>query len=512
MAGRVPNGVRDELMTLFRERICDKMGITPLLHQRRWWCAGDGVELQEHIEDPINGVPVMLPDGSVIRCATLPRMRGGVQTRARVIADLAAFKSGKSFSSALWTCGIAAVPGGKVSLIGIEYDAVAPEFDYICEFLLSSRGMGIKAVSLQNRPRDGKMWLELPGGVTIDARSWERKESLKGKEADIYLFAEAYQLPGLECYTAIKQNLVARSGYAVFPTTPDRPWLKDLHDRGHDNPDFPDWECICCVPRSENHYTYSAKEEKEDRSLLTTEKFNIAHYGKLGDFVGKVFNYSRGQVIFTPSSHPDLFQAGEFKLPNGWEIVGGADTGTFTSALLVAFDPNGLAYVIEEFPNYRYVAGKIERNEAESIPSWARRVTDITTRYKARANFWADANTQFKPELRNYHVHLLSETTPVEARTEITREYFEHGRIFLAPWLSILPFELENAAWPEEASSAGKFARVKDRDHTLDCLEHILAKRPYGRIPASSILKGGWAAGEGLKRRSSTHNVHLGRL
>jgi hypothetical protein len=48
--------------------------------------------------------------------------------------------------------------------------------------------------------------------------------------------------------------------------------------------------------------------------------------------------------------------------------------------------------------------------------------------------------------------------------------------------LSILPFELENACWPEEASAAGKFARVKDRDHTLDCLEHILSKRPHGSI------------------------------
>lgn len=125
---------------------------------------------------------------------------------------------------------------------------------------------------------------------------------------------------------------------------------------------------------------------------------------------------------------------------------------------------------------------------------------------------WADPNSQFKSELRNYGVTLLPAKVPVETRTEVTREYFEHGRIHLAPWLSVLPFEIENASWPEEASATGKFARVKDRDHTLDPLEHILARRPFGR----TIIQGkhrDWASSMGLKRKTGRGgNIHLGRL
>lgn len=460
--------------------------MAPLIHQRKWWCAADGLELLEGIEDA-NGATVTLPSGDVALWGTQKRPRGN----ARVIADLGAFKSGKSWSAGMWLSGFAAVPGALISLVGSEYDIVSPEFNYLCEFLLSSRGMGLKYSSLQNRPRDGKMWLELENGVTYDARSWERKESLKGKERDAYLFCEAYQLPGLECYTSIKQNLVARDGYAIFPTTPDRPWVKIFHENGHGA--IYDWECVCGVPREQNIHTYSRREEEMDKTLMTSEKFQIAHYGKMGDFVGRVFNYQRGSVQFTPQSHPELYADGKtFQIPKDWEIVGGSDTGTYYTALAVAFSPKGEAFIVGEWPNYRYVAGSAERDEDVTIPLWARRVDQGIRRLGGRPNLWADKNSQFKKELQAYGVTLLPATAPVETRTEITREYFQHEKIFLAPWLSILPFELENAAWPEEASAAGKFSRVKDRDHTLDCLEHILARRPHGKPSPNSAGRGLW--------------------
>jgi hypothetical protein len=179
---------------------------------------------------------------------------------------------------------------------------------------------------------------------------------------------------------------------------------------------------------------------------------------------------------------------------------------------LVAFSPSGDAFVIEEFPNYRYVAGTPERDEQVSIPQWANQVSSRTYELGGRPNFWADPNSQFKGELRNYHMTLLPAKVPVETRTEIAREYFEHGKIFLAPWLAVLPFELENAAWPEEASLSGKFSRVKDRDHTLDPIEHILARRPMGRIHQDDLPKGSWAAGAGLRKIAKGGNIHLGRL
>lgn len=508
MAGYFPNHVRDEILTKFREAICAKMGLTPLVHQRKWWAASDGLVLMD--EPHPDGQAVMLDDKSIVKLEVQPRSYG----RARVIADLGAFKSGKSFGTGLWAAGFGAINDARVSLVGNEYSMTEPEFNYIAEFLLSESGMGLKYNSYINRPRQGDLFLELRNGARFEAKSWERKDALKGKEMDCYVFCEAYQLPGLECFTDVRQNLVARDGFAIFPTTPDRPWVKELHDKGHGAEAFPQWECFCGVPRKENPFTYSEAQEIQDRDLLTSEKFEIAHHGRLGEFVGRVFQYARGDKQFTATSHPTLFPDGTtsregLKIPTGWTIIGGADTGTYYSSLLVAFDPDGNAFVLDEFPNYRYVAGKPERNESLTIPQWAANVVNRTYQLGGRPNFWADPNTQFKHELRNYGINLLADRELVEARTEVTREYFQHGRIFLSPWLTVLPFELENACWPEEASASGKFARVKDRDHTLDDLEHILVRRPFGRIVVARP-KGSFAAEQGWKRRSKKGNVHLG--
>jgi hypothetical protein len=248
---------------------------------------------------------------------------------------------------------------------------------------------------------------------------------------------------------------------------------------------------------------------------MTKEKFAIHYEGQLGDFIGHVFNYAQGSRTFNAASHPALFSGPQtdranLRIPPGWEVVSGADTGTFYSALVVAFDPDGNAYVIEEFPNYRYIAGEPERDEALSIPQWAGKVTRRLSQLGARALLWADPNSQFKGELRNYGLTLLPARVPVETRTEIAREYFEHGKIFFAPWLRELPFEIENAAYPEEATASGKFARVKDRDHILDPLEHILARRPLGKHHNLKPQYRDWADSQGWRRKTGTKNTHLG--
>jgi hypothetical protein len=503
VAGKIDVATRNEIISLFREQVCEKMEVAPFLHQRQVWAASDGLELTGDVSE--DGLSVRLETGEVTRAAYRPRPLG----RARFLADLGAFKIGKSYGAALWASGFAAVPGAVVNLVGLEYDICEPEFTYLAEFLLSSTGMGLKADSFQNRPRDGKMYMDLPNGAKFVARSWERKDSLKGKEIDAYIYCEAYQLPGIECFTSFSQNLRARRGYAYFATTPDRPWIKLLHELGHG--EDPEWHCTCSVPADANPFTFDRTSKERDKKLMTTEKYLIHYEGQMGDFVGRVFNYAKGQRTFGPDTHPHLFRDGRLIIPDGWEIVNGADTGTFYTALTVAFSPDGEAFVIDEFPNYRYVAGSPERDEQLSIPRWARTVSHTVSSLGGRPAFWADPNSQFKAELRNYQMILLPARAPVEARTEITREYFEHNRIWLSRHLDVLPFELENACWPEEASMSGKFARVKDRDHTLDCLEHILARRPFGRIAPGSIKKGSWAAGAGLKRRTHDGNVHLGR-
>jgi hypothetical protein len=494
-------------MSLFRERVCERLGVVPFRHQREVWAAGDGLILGDPVDDPSKGLSCR-QDGSIVYYEALPRLGG----RARVLADLGAFKIGKSYGAALWASGFAAVPGARVNFIGLEYDICEPEFSYLVEFLLSERGMNLKADSLQNRPRDGKMYLDLSNGAQFTARSWERKDSLKGKEIDAYVYCEAYQLPDISCYTDFKQNLSAREGYAYIATTPDRPWVKVFHEHGHGIE--LDWHCTCNVARKVNSYTYSAKDEELDKGLMTSEKYAIAHLGQMGSFIGKVYPYERGQRQFNATTHPHLFRDGRtsrdnFVMPPSWDVVGGADTGTFYSSVLVAFDQDGFAYVIDEFPNYRYVGQRPDRDVAITIPGWGMNVARNLHSNGSRAILWADPNSQFKGELLNYGITLLPQKVPVETRTEITREYFQHNRIYLAPWLDVLPFELENAEWPEETSATGAYKRVKDRDHTLDCLEHILARRPYGRIQTSKGTMT-WAESQGWKKTRQSGNIHLG--
>lgn len=513
MASRVPNDRRDEVFTLFRERVFEQNDWAPFPHQRAWIAASDGLVLQP-VPDP-SGQTVRLANGFVDRWAVTPRKEG----RARFLSDLGAFKIGKSMSAGMWATGFAVIPDARVSLVGLEYDICAPEFDYICDALLSEKGMNLKYDSLQNRPRDGKMWLDFPNGARYEARSWERKDSLKGKEIDAYIYCEAYQLPGIECFTSFSQNLRARRGYAVFATTPDRPWIQQLHELGHGGD--PEWHCTCGVDASINPYTYDAAARVRDEKLMTREKFAIHYGGQLGDYVGRVYGYQRGQNQFNPGTHPELFRGSEgnrdaLVVPDGWDIVGSIDTGGYYTGLLVAFNPSGDAFVLDEFPNYSYVAGSLERDESITIPQWARTCDGVRAKLgrgtPTSGGWWADRNSQFKRELSHYGINLLPSSHPLETRTEITREYFQHGKVFLAPWLSVLPFEIENAQWPEEATAAGRFARVKDRDHTLDCLEHVLSRRPRGKIPSTKGKQTwlqNWAALNGAKKTPGG-NIHLG--
>ena len=485
----VPVPLRDRLMSEFRRFLCAKTDFIPFTHQAAWWATTDGYDLtdeacDEHEEGP--SIEVREPDGTIVTRRLPPRPQG----RAKVVAELGAYKSGKSAGAGIWAAACAAVPYAKVFLVGNEYDMCAPEFDYLLEALCSERGLNQKPQSLQNRPKDGRLWLELENGARFEARSWERAESLKGKEVDAYIYCEAYQLPGIECFTSVSQNLRVRKGYAVFPTTPDRPWVGVFHEHGHDHPDFPDWVCKCGIAATVNPYSFDQTAMDRDRNLLTREKFSIAYFGKLGDFVGRVYNYQRGEREISVESHPRLWHTADdgpvrpnLAIPPDWKIEIGADTGTYCAALAVAVSPDGSAVIVDEVTNYRYVANTPELDPDSSILRWTDAVREMAYRWGARPIAWVDSNSQFKAECAHHGLQLLANKRGREARTEAARQYFQHQQIALAPWLSMLPYELEYAQWPEKTTSAGKYERLKEHDHVLDCLEHVLSRHPRGRLP-----------------------------
>ena len=522
---KVPLALRDRLITEFRQHICTELNYIPLLAQAQWWAATDGKEvIDAEIEpdSPNDKVLVKLADDSTQWCPIVPRPAG----RAKVGALLAAYKMGKSWSAGVWASGFAAVPESKVVLVGLEYDMCAAEFDVILETLLSTSGLGLKAASLQNRPKDGRLWLQLENGARFEARSWERSESLKGKEVDCYIFSEAYQLPGIECFTSVAQNLRARNGYAVFPTTPDRPWVQIFHENGHGHRDFPAWSCHCGVPASANPYTFDQSMMDRDAHLMTREKFNIAYLGKLGDFVGRVYAYQRGDKQFNAKTHPHLWHnapdgptRANLRIPSDWRVEIGADTGSFCAAVVVAFDPEGNAYVLDEIVNYSYLAGQPELDPAISLVTYADNFKRCAALHQARPIAWCDSNSQFKAEFTHHGVTLMANMrggrvgAGREVRTEAGRQYFQHNVIWFAPWLKILPYEVENAQWPPKATASGRYERLKVNDHALDSLEHVLSRHPRGTIakPETMPELPGMMVPPRLRRRRHNHgDPHLG--
>lgn len=323
---------RTALVAAYRRRVLQANGLHWLAHQAEWVLASEGWSLLPYAPSPGDHyVDVVLPLAStppaalivdrlvvreipcaLVRRAVVPRSGGA----AAIIADLAAFKAGKSFAAALWASGYAVLPDANVDFIGFEYSTCEPEFNYLVDFLCSESGMGMPYLVLHNDAAHGRMKLVLKEpsgkrGATFVCKSWERKESLKGKKRDAYVYCEAYQLPGLEVYTSLSQNLRERRGAALFPTTPDRPWVGVFHDYGHGQD--PDWHCTCCVDANQNPFTFDQKardrDDPEHGGIMTREKFAIAWQGKLGRFIGRVYDFSRGDLerYFTPDTHPHLW-------------------------------------------------------------------------------------------------------------------------------------------------------------------------------------------------------------
>ncbi|NBU11807.1 MAG: hypothetical protein EBS84_22885, partial [Proteobacteria bacterium] len=142
-------------------RQSSKYEITPFPHQAEWILAGEGWTLTDQAPQP--GQPsqlVMLEDEAIEPRLIVPRPGGP----AHVLADLAGFKGGKSWSGAMWMSGYAGVDGA-VDIIGLEYDTCEPEFNYLLEFLLSERGLGLATTSLRNNKKDGAMWFTLENGA-----------------------------------------------------------------------------------------------------------------------------------------------------------------------------------------------------------------------------------------------------------------------------------------------------------------------------------------------------------
>lgn len=327
---------RDAAIAQFRRSICESVvgpdgkPLLPLRAQAEWQLATEGWTLSPEPPEPGDYYHrLLIPDALVapfamvagrrtvndIACSeVLQKIEPRVGGAAHICAALEAFKAGKSYWTSLWTAGFAAVPRVKVQLVALEYANAEMEFSYLADFLLSDRPRGLKMPYdvYHNDKRNGKMRIVLRHLKTeFEVMSWNNRESLKGKKVIAYVYCEAYQLPDFSVYTTLAQNLRELRGFALFPTTPDRPWVGVFHDYGHGQD--PDWHCTCCVDANENPFTYDQKardrDDPEKGGIMTRERFAISWKGQLGRFIGRVYDFSRGDHdrYFWPDTHPAIW-------------------------------------------------------------------------------------------------------------------------------------------------------------------------------------------------------------
>ena len=172
------------------------------------------------------------------------------------------------------------------------------------------------------------------------------------------------------------------------------------------------------------------------------------------------------------------------RLPATTSFFLGAQIGRFSSAVIAALIPGYPVLILEEIPNYHYVGdGEIELAGLTTV-EWGELVVRTWREFAgphSAAAAWVDPDTEFSKEMRRCKLRLKRNVGHgPELRLEVTREYFHDNKIFLAPWLKILPSELARAAWPPEASSAYK-VRETGKDFTLSALEQVISRRPEAR-------------------------------
>ena len=260
-----------------------------------------------------------------------PKMDIGVI--AHKATNMAAFKGGKSKVIGMWATGFACLPGATIDMIGLTYETSQHEYTYLCDALLSGEKPIIrgKPKHYYNDVRSGRMYLELSNECSFGVRSWKNKDALRGGQITAYIFNEIYQLPGLQVFTGHAQNLRAEKGYAAFTSTPDRPWVKVLHNMGHGR--HPDWHCTCDTNAYANPFTFDLpgfmadvpdwdvikdhapgllamclRSGLQPGALMSKEKFLISWLGQLGNFAGRVYLVNREALTVYPHTHPQLFK------------------------------------------------------------------------------------------------------------------------------------------------------------------------------------------------------------
>lgn len=429
--------------------------------------------------------------------------------RPQAVVLSGAFKCGKSEMGGIIPASFAITPDLLWDFWGYEYDLAEPEFEYLREALLSERGLNLPKHDADTGdeligwrrtkcdPKLGRMYLDLSNGARFTCRSLKQTiesqgDPMKGKERDGFSCCEAYQYPSLQLILGYRQNLAARNGYYIIPSTPDRPIMDEINARADPlNLDSANWIGIREIPRRENPYAFKLDDYIEDLHTFTEQEITVYWEGKTGKWIGAVYPPAR---FFDTETHPEMWRDPEGDAvfenfdPPGWlKRVGGGDTATYYSLTSALSDDGGNIFFIHSACNYRYVSGQLEKLPEVMIENVCQETRALRKHVGGKwPGTWVDHNSQWLDEFRRNGILLTrSPKRDPEQRTEALRGLAQNGFVWFAPWLkeSVLVYEYEAAKYPPKDKVAGPKRRIDANDHSLDGAEHIAAMHPKAARP-----------------------------
>jgi hypothetical protein len=185
------------------------------------------------------------------------------------------------------------VPGKWIWIVGPTYDLAEKEFRIIWDDLIVKQKLGLdKRVKKSYNKRSGDMFITMPWGTTIEARSAEHPERLVGEGLDGVIMSEAAKHKQDTWLRYIMPALADKRGWADFPTTPEGyNWLYDLWRLGQDPNNslwsswrFPSWENPAVFPGG-----FEDLEIQNLKNQMTPEGFDQEIAALFSSFVGKIF-------------------------------------------------------------------------------------------------------------------------------------------------------------------------------------------------------------------------------
>jgi phage FluMu gp28-like protein len=162
---------------------------------------------------------------------------------------------------------------------------------------------GIKSLSRQFpglRPAEVKRLVEFPNGGTVQVRSADEPDSLRGEGLDFIVMDEAAYIKEAAWLEALRPALTDRQGRALFISTPNgRNWFYRLWVRGNsnDDPAFCSWQ----KPTQDNPFIpYS--EIVDAQAQLPVAIFEQEYLAEFREDSGVVFRNVRACVYAEPGA------------------------------------------------------------------------------------------------------------------------------------------------------------------------------------------------------------------